>query len=58
VPALQYGAFCVAEAEGCRAGFALYQKYYRVALKGMSNIDGVIRDSWKTLRDMGQVKCK
>jgi hypothetical protein len=58
MPALEAGAFCVAEAEGCRAGFALYEKYYGLALKGMSNIDSVIRDSWKALRERGHVKCE
>jgi len=57
--AMDQGATCVAEAEGCDKGLDLYKKVYRIQLRGdVKTADRVAPEAWATRIKLGSITCR
>jgi hypothetical protein len=53
-------ALCVAENNGCKAGYEIYKRNYRLQLPTMTQatVDRAATESWGTMQKLGQLKCQ
>ena len=53
-------AMCVAENNGCKAGYEIYKRNYRLQLPGMKAemVDKTSAEAWGTMQKLGQIKCQ
>lgn len=56
--ALTEAAKAIAAGTSCSEGFPYYERAYCYQLRGASECKRVAKDSWETLRKMGQISCK